>query len=34
MGSTGDNIAGKARMRALIKGADPDVVEEWKWIEL
>ena len=21
-----------ARMRALIKGADPDVVEEWKWM--
>ena len=21
-----------ARMRALIRGADPDVVEEWKWM--
>src|SRR5512138_385657 len=21
------------RMRALIKGADPDVVEEWKWVK-
>jgi hypothetical protein len=22
-----------SRMRALIKGADPDVVEEWKWVK-
>ena len=22
-----------ARMRALIKAADPDVVEEWKWVK-
>ena len=25
--------AALARMRALIKDADPDVVEEWKWVK-
>ena len=23
-----------SRMRKLIKAADPDVVEEWKWVKL